>query len=279
MPTPEAPVTRCPACGADATGRFCAECGSTVGGSACANCSAPLAAGAKFCHRCGTPAGAEGGRAGAGVGTGGTNSNALPWAFAAIALLAFGAYVAAQRFGAVPIPTPAATAAAPGAPGAAGPFAGDPNAPRPASAGDISQLSPEERADRLHDRLMRLYEEGKADSVQFFAPMGLAAFQALPSLDEHRRYDLGRIGEVSGALPLARAQADTILQQSPNHLLGLILAARVAELEGREADRTRMTQAFVRASDAELTRNPIEYQLHANDINIALAEARRRGVQ
>ncbi len=276
MSTPDAPVSRCSSCGADATGRFCAECGSTVGGAACARCRAPLSAGAKFCHRCGASAGST---VAAPAAMMGGSSTALPWAFAAIALLSFGAYVAAQRFGAVPIPTPSAAAApASGAPaGPGGPFAaGDPNAPRAASAGDISSMSPEERADRLHDRLMRLYEEGKADSVQFFAPMGLAAFQALPTLDEHRRYDLGRIGEVSGALPLARAQADTILQTTPKHLLGLILAARVAELEGREADRARLTEQFVRASDAELTRNPLEYQLHANDINIALAEARRR---
>lgn len=152
----------------------------------------------------------------------------------------------------------------------AGPMAGG----QP-SAGDISALSPEERADRLHDRVMRLYEAGRADSVQFFAPMALDAFLMLPSLDEHRRYDLGRIAEVSGEMGMARAQSDTILSINPNHLLGLILASRVAERESRSADRAAYVRRLLDAADAELARNPDEYQLHANDINVALAEARR----
>lgn len=143
------------------------------------------------------------------------------------------------------------------------------------SAGDISAMSPEERADRLHDRVMMLYEAGRADSVQFFAPMAIEAFLMLPSLDEHRRYDLGRIAEVSGELGMARAQSDTILSINPDHLLGLILASRVADRESRAEDGSEYQRRLLAAADAELARNPIEYQLHANDINVALVEARR----
>ena len=268
---------RCPSCGAAATGHFCADCGAAVDGANCANCRAALSPGARFCHRCGTPAGATAGSAGAtaSVTSAPASTNALPWAFAAIALLAFAAYVAAQRFGAVSVPgANASVATAPAASGQPGaPFASGGMQP---SAGDISALSPEEQADRLHDRMMRLYEQGKADSVQFFAPMAISAFQMLPVLDEHRRYDLGRIAEVSGSMPMARAQADTILSINPDHLLGLILASRIAELAGREADLAGYTSRLLQAADAELERNPVEYQLHATDINIALAESRRR---
>ncbi|HTI44454.1 MAG TPA: hypothetical protein VL693_21650, partial [Vicinamibacterales bacterium] len=38
---------------------------------------------------------------------------------------------------------------------------------------DISQMSPEERANRLFNRVMILAESGKQDSVQFFMPMAL----------------------------------------------------------------------------------------------------------
>jgi len=37
-----------------------------------------------------------------------------------------------------------------------------------ARAPDISSLSPQERADRLYNRVMLLATQGKADSVQFF---------------------------------------------------------------------------------------------------------------
>ncbi|HXI97884.1 MAG TPA: hypothetical protein VNG73_03005, partial [Gemmatimonadaceae bacterium] len=40
-------------------------------------------------------------------------------------------------------------------------------------APDISSLSPQERADRLYNRVMLLATQGKVDSVQFFAPMAL----------------------------------------------------------------------------------------------------------
>lgn len=262
LKSPSDTEERCPSCGAATSGRFCAECGASLRGGRCGGCGESLSAGARFCHRCGTAAAV---RAGATQPSARQPiSNALPWAFAAIALLAFGAYVAGQHFGGRSNPA--------GSGGmVAGPMAGGVMP----SAGDISALSPEERADRLHDRVMRLYEAGRADSVQFFAPMALDAFLMLPSLDEHRRYDLGRIAEISGELGMARAQSDTILSTNPEHLLGLILASHVAERESRVGDRAEYQRRLLAAAELELARNPEEYQLHANDINVALAEARR----
>src|SRR6185436_18212592 len=104
---------------------------------------------------------------------------------------------------------------------------------------DISSLSPQERADRLFNRVMLLSSQGKNDSVLFFAPMALSAYQMLSPMTSDQRYDMGRIAEVAGALPLAKAQADTILKANPNHLLGLILAARIASLSGDSAARRR----------------------------------------
>jgi hypothetical protein len=97
---------------------------------------------------------------------------------------------------------------------------------------DISQMSPEERAERLYNRVMLLASQNKGDSVAFFAPMAIEAYQMIGRLNEDQHYDVGRIAAVAGALPLARAHADSILSRSPNHLLGLILAAHVAELQG-----------------------------------------------
>jgi hypothetical protein len=141
---------------------------------------------------------------------------------------------------------------------------------------DISTMSPEERADRLYNRVMMLSTQGKTDSVIFFAPMAISAYQMLAPLDADRRYDLGRIGEVAGALPLAKAQADSILAAQPNHLLGLMLAARIATLSGDSAARGSFESRLLSAQSSELRKNLPEYARHSDDIANAVSEARLR---
>jgi hypothetical protein len=141
-------------------------------------------------------------------------------------------------------------------------------------APDISSLSPEERADRLFNRVMLLDSQGKTDSVLFFAPMAISAYQMISPLNLDQRYDLGRIAEVAGAIPLAKAQADTILKENPNHLLGLILAARVASLSGDAAAKKQYETKFLQIEKTEIARNLPEYDRHRNDITAALAAAR-----
>ena len=142
-------------------------------------------------------------------------------------------------------------------------------------APDISSLSPQERADRLYNRVMLLATQGKIDSVQFFAPMALTAFQMLSPLNADQRYDMGRISEVAGALPLAKAQADTILRENPNHLLGLILEARLATLGGDTALLHSYERRLVAAERAELAKKRDEYVRHQDDITNALQQARK----
>jgi hypothetical protein len=122
---------------------------------------------------------------------------------------------------------------------------------------------------------MVLNSEGKTDSVLFFAPMAIESYRMLSPLNADQRYDLGRIAEVAGALPLARAQADTILRDNPTHLLGIILGARVAELEKRTADLEKLKATLLQAYPAESAKKLPEYERHADDITSALADARR----
>jgi hypothetical protein len=123
---------------------------------------------------------------------------------------------------------------------------------------------------------MVLNSEGKNDSVLFFAPMAIEAYRMLSPLNEDQRYDLGRIAEVAGALPLARAQADTILARNPSHLLGLILAARIASLDNRPADQKASESRLLAVYASESARKLPEYDRHADDIQSALSAARRR---
>lgn len=265
MTAPTAPAGTCPACSLPATGRFCANCGTALDGAACAGCGAALSPGAKFCHRCGTPAGERPLNPGAAPQPRSRGfDNALPWVVASIALLALIALLAGQFFN----PSADSSAAAPL--GAAGPPPGGTTA-----APDISAMSPAERAERLFNRIMLLHERNLPDSVQFFAPMALAAYQMVGPLDPDQRYHLGRIGEITGVETLARAQADSILQQNPKHLLGLILASSAARLRGDSAATRDFERRLMDAQRAELARNLPEYQQHENDIVTAIARAGR----
>jgi hypothetical protein len=277
-PTPDGTSTsRCPNCGASASGRFCSSCGTALAGATCSTCSATLTPGARFCHRCGTPSGAPSAAPTRGF------ASALPWAVAALALVSLTALVVGQRFGARSTPSAnadvldganmqGATPIGPGASDAAG-AAGAPAGTMP-RAPDISQLTPEQRAERLYDRIMTEHEAGREDAVRSFLPMARAAYDMIGPLNLDQRYDLGRLGEVGGDTTLARAQADTILAARPTHLLGLILAARVARMEKSDARARALDARLLAAEPAERSAALPEYLLHRNDIDAALSAAR-----
>jgi hypothetical protein len=233
----------------------------------CPTCGASLDAAARFCHRCGTAADGSTAPAPRGAGAPRTAGNLLPWTIAGVALLSLVAFIAGQNFKKSPAP-----AAAPNAP-----FAG--GAPAGGRAPDISQMGPEERADRLFQRVMTYVAEGKADSVQFFSPMAIQSMLALAPLDAHRRYDLGLLGMVSGDALMARAQADSILATAPDHLLGLTLAMRTAGMQLDTLARNRFATRLAAVADRERAKNLTEYIDHGPDIDAALKEARPQGTR
>jgi hypothetical protein len=104
--------------------------------------------------------------------------------------------------------------------------------------------------------------------------MAITAYQQLGQLDLDQRYDMGRIAAISGDEALARAEADTILSQHPNHLLGLILAGNAARLRKDAAAERTYRGKFIAAVPAERAKQLPEYITHENDITIAL-EAKR----
>lgn len=221
----------------------------------CASCGTRLSPGARFCHRCGT--GVVGGEAApASV----SSRSMLPWAVAGLALVALLALMAGQFFG-----------------GRAAPAAGDATA-APAGvvrAPDISAMSPQERADRLFDRVMQLSSDGKMDSAKFFAPMAMASIEQLTPATAHTRYDLGLVALVVGETATAAAQADTILRDAPKHLLGLVLAARAAGARRDDTARLAFEKRLVAAEPGESARGLPEYKDHADDIRAVVAAARK----
>ena len=145
-----------------------------------------------------------------------------------------------------------------------------------AGAPDISSMSPTERADRLFNRVMQYWSEGKTDSATFFAPMALAAFEGIAPLTAHVRYDLGLVALVAGDVSKAAAQSDTILAERKNHLLGLALAARVADARGDAAAGREVRQRLVAADSSERASGLPEYTDHEADLRAAVETARNR---
>jgi hypothetical protein len=152
-------------------------------------------------------------------------------------------------------------------------------------APDISGMSNRDRATALLNRVMILAEErqrdsldfaaaGKEDSLQFFAQMAVQAHLMLEPRDADVRYALGGIALVAGAPQLARAQADTILANDPNHLLGLILAAGAARATRDTAAARAYDARLLAAAPGEEQRALPEYSAHRNDIIAAVQHAR-----
>src|SRR5437763_12596171 len=154
--SPQQPAT-CPACGAAASGRYCSSCGAPLAAGICSSCGGEVSPGARFCHHCGKAVGAN-----ASV-VREARTNPLPWIVAALAFLALFAMAAGRGFNAKRSSTVDGSANALPQAGlddrtGADDRSGGVRAP------DISSLSPQERADRLYNRVMTLASQGKIDS-------------------------------------------------------------------------------------------------------------------
>src|SRR3989475_790172 len=210
----------------------------------CHACGAPLAGTARFCHKCGAQVG--------GPHTAGWRAG-LPWGVAGAALGAL-LTVVALRLG--------------GSSGDGSREARDENPPASRlPPPDISQMSPEERATRLYNRVMMLHTQGKADSAAFFLPMALQAYTVLPALDVDGRYHIGVLDLTGGNATAALAQADTIRRTVPTHLFGFMLRARALDLRRDAAGARRAYGDFLKNEAAERARQRPEYSEHAQNLD------------
>lgn len=216
----------------------------------CHACGAQLSATAKFCHKCG--AAVAGGQATTGWKAG------FPWALAGAVVGALITVLVMRGAGS----------------GEAGTQSLAPSS-RP-QAPDISQMSPEERANRLFNRVMILAEAGKTDSVRFFLPMALGAYNQLPELDADARYHIGLLQLAGGDAAAALAQADTIQRSTATHLFIFVLRAHAYQQTGNTQQERRAYADFLRNEPTETAKNRTEYADHADALNSFKAEATRQ---
>jgi hypothetical protein len=142
-------------------------------------------------------------------------------------------------------------------------------------APDISNMTAQEQADALFEVVVRALESGDTAQVGFHAPMALAAYGSLDSLDADGQYHtgvlLGALGDHVGML----AVADSLQAAVPGHLLATTLRKAAAEAVGDSAGVLEAYRSFLRDYDAEVATNRPEYALHQMSIGTFLAEARR----
>jgi hypothetical protein len=242
----------CPACGAAATGRFCLQCGASLMPRACPRCATALRATAKFCHRCGASVAGEPDVPGPMVGA----TNRTPWLVLGLLLIAT---ISAITYTGINKNNPPATPLMPNAGnadgGAGAPFASGGGAGAGGAANvDIANMSPEERFNRLFDRVMRSMAAGDTAAAKQFAPMAVMAYGMLPQPNADLRLHVALVQLAAGNVPAARALADTILAQNPDHLFGYIVSAEAARTAGDAAGEQQAKAGFKAKVAAEMAR-------------------------
>lgn len=271
----------CPACGADASGRFCSTCGATLPGRvACPECGADIPDGGRFCNQCGAPASTAAAAASrepvsstpapatpaappeAGKKKPGST---LPWTITALAILALLIALIFPRPGDPPqgLVAPGTTQpqAAPG-----GGF-GDPGSV------DLSTMTPLERANSLFNRVMQNVSSGDSAQVEFFLPMALAAYAEVPALDADGHYHVAVLHLADGNPAAARESAAAILAEADTHLFGLFTAAQAEAALGNRVEARGFYERFMAAFETESTIARREYSEHSAVIPLMRAEA------
>jgi hypothetical protein len=164
-----------------------------------------------------------------------------------------------------PVAVDAAAASAPFASGASATGATPP---------DISNMSPRERYDALFNRIMRAAETGDEATVTTFAPMALAAFGMLDTVNVDARYHAALIQLHTGDVAGASAQGDSILTEQPGHLFGYIVKGTIARFQKNQAALGTAYTAFLKHYDAEAARKRPEYGEHPRAVEEFLKAAR-----
>ncbi len=246
----------CRRCGSDASGNFCSNCGASLEEHPCPACDAPVPPGSRFCTSCGVAlqgAGAPSGAKPPASAGASRESQDLAWWISGgllVVVVVLVTFLGPWAGGDDPPPQPAA----PGAQGT------DPMAPAPQV--DLSTMTDREAADRLFDRIMMANEQGDEEEVTNFLPMALDAYELARPLDADGHFHVAVLQNLAGDHEAALAEAETVLEEDPNHLLNLSAAAEAAVALGDNATAEEYYSRILEVFDSEVDRDLPEYREH-----------------
>jgi hypothetical protein len=140
---------------------------------------------------------------------------------------------------------------------------------------DLSQMTPRQAADRLFERVMRAVEASDSVQARQFAPMAIQAYGMAEPLDLDGRYHVALLHLVNADAGAARVQAQAILAEVPDHLLGLYTAAQTETVMGNREVADGLYRRFLQSYDAELATQRPEYQEHARILPVMREDAQR----
>ena len=130
------------------------------------------------------------------------------------------------------------------------------------TAPDISTMSPEERFERLFERVARASESGDTVTVQQFAPMALGAYAQLGGSNSDLRFHAALVQLAIGDFAAAKALADTILSQAPGHLFAYVIRGEAADRQNQPGLLQASYRDFLAHYETELRSGRQEYAEH-----------------
>jgi hypothetical protein len=137
-------------------------------------------------------------------------------------------------------------------------------------------MTPDERYDRLYNRIMQASERGDSAEVERFTPMALGAYGQLDRINVDARYHAAVLHLQVGDFAAARALADTILAESPAHLFGFIVRGEAAKLQENPRTRAQAQRDFLAHYNAEMGAKRVEYLEHRPVVEEFKKEAEKR---
>ena len=134
-------------------------------------------------------------------------------------------------------------------------------------------MSPREAADRLFNRVMIADEQGRDSEVSQLAPMAIAAYDRLESLDLDAIYHVGLIQAANGDAKAADEAIERLRAIVPNHLLATLLDYRMATEANDQARAERAIERFKSHYEDEILIDRPEYRHHRLQIDMFRQQA------
>lgn len=258
----------CPWCKAEVHDPYCGYCGGPVHARACPTCDADVQAGFRHCGQCGAEAG------------GGPRRKARTGGPLTAWWIAGGAVVLAVGVLALPALDLGSSGDGGGAPQEGGqtpewaaPETRTP-ADEPGAPADEPAPGSREAADQLYDRVMWALAQGEREEAESLLPAALAAYDELGTLDADGHFHVALLRQAAGDPQGALEAAERILDDHPDHLLGLYAAGEAAadldETSVAQERYARLLEVFEEERDRDLP----EYREHAPMLPEARDEAR-----